>query len=132
MEPHDTKGMGPHDSKAATGPHDPKEPTGPHEFKEMMNTHEPKGMTDPHDPKGLIRESYRIEGITAPECRSIFFDWALSLPVDADTTAAVRALLAHYGAQAPDHPMTQTLTGGLAGPAAPRRKGGRAGRVGPL
>jgi hypothetical protein len=32
------------------------------------------------DPKGLIRESYRIEGITAGECRSILVDWALSLP----------------------------------------------------
>ena len=36
------------------------------------------------DPKGLIREAYRIEGITAAQCRSIFLDWALSLP---DTTA---------------------------------------------
>ena len=32
------------------------------------------------DPKGLIRESYRIEGITPGECRSVFMDWALSLP----------------------------------------------------
>ena len=29
------------------------------------------------DPKGLIRESYRIEGISAPEFRSIFLYWAL-------------------------------------------------------
>ena len=28
------------------------------------------------DPKGLIRESYRIEGITLPECKTIFFDWS--------------------------------------------------------
>jgi hypothetical protein len=35
------------------------------------------------DPKGLVRESYRIEGITPGECRSILVDWALSLPVDA-------------------------------------------------
>ena len=35
---------------------------------------------DPLDPKGLIRESYRIEGITEGECRSVFLDWALSLP----------------------------------------------------
>lgn len=84
---------------------------------------------DPHDPKGLVRESYRIEGITAPECRSIFFDWALSLPVDADTAAAARGLLARYGAGAPDHPMTATLKGGLDGAATPRRRGGRAARV---
>ena len=31
------------------------------------------------DPKGLVRESYRIEGITPGECRSIFMDWALSM-----------------------------------------------------
>ena len=36
------------------------------------------------DPKGLIRESYRIEGITLPECRTIFFDWAIQIPVSAE------------------------------------------------
>ena len=79
--------------------------------------------TDPHDPKGLIRESYRIDGITAPECRSIFLDWALSLPVGADTAPALTALLARY-ASAPDHPMTATLRAGLEAPAEPRRRGG--------
>lgn len=86
---------------------------------------------DPHDPKGLIRESYRIEGITAPECRSIFLDWALSLPVDADTRPSVMALLAHYGVAAPDHPMTDTLKSGLGSDMVPRRRGGRAARVQP-
>ena len=42
------------------------------------------------DPKGLVRESYRIDGITLGECRSIFVDWALSLPVDAPIKDAVR------------------------------------------
>ena len=37
---------------------------------------------DPDDPKGLIREAYRIEGISEPECRSIFMDWALSSDKD--------------------------------------------------
>ena len=37
----------------------------------------PRG--DELDPKNLIREAYRIEGISEPECRSIFLDWALSL-----------------------------------------------------
>ena len=82
------------------------------------------------DPKGLVRESYRIEGITPGECRSIFVDWALSLKVDADHPAAIQVLLAHYGAAAPDHPMTGTLREGLAAPQAPRRKGGRMGRLG--
>ena len=39
-----------------------------------------RAVTDPNDHKGLILEAYRIEGITLPECRSIFLDWALSLP----------------------------------------------------
>lgn len=77
-----------------------------------------------HDPKGLIRESYRIEGITLAECRSIFLDWALSLPMERDTTAAIRALLAQYGGDAAHHPMTQVLTEGRSGSTAPRRRGG--------
>lgn len=81
------------------------------------------------DPKGLVRESYRIEGITASECRSIFVDWALSLAVATDPREAMRVLLATYGADAPDHPMSAVLTEGLAEPAQPRRRGGRAGRL---
>lgn len=80
------------------------------------------------DPKGLVRESYAIEGITPGECRSIFMDWALSLKVDADTSAAIAVLLDHYGKSAPDHPMTETLKAGLAAPDAPKRRGGRIGR----
>lgn len=83
-------------------------------------------MTD-IDPKGLIRESYRIEGITAEECRSIFIDWALSLPEGIDQKQALAALIAGYGG-APDHPMTGVLTDGLLGHAEPRRRGGRAAR----
>lgn len=81
------------------------------------------------DPKGLIRESYAIDGITAGECRSIFLDWALSLPVAADVPIAATALIAHYGTRAPDHPMSTVLHEGLAAPSHPRRRGGRAGRV---
>lgn len=80
------------------------------------------------DPKGLVRESYRMEGITPGECRSIFLDWALSLPVGADTSAAIEVLLVQYGSEAPDHPMTQTLKEGLAAPQPPHRRGGRMGR----
>lgn len=80
------------------------------------------------DPKGLVRESFAIEGITAPECRSIFMDWALSLPVDFAVSDAARMLLAHYGAGTPDHPMTTVLQEGLAQPEPPRRKGGRSAR----
>ncbi len=74
------------------------------------------------DPKGLIREAYRIEGITIEECRSIFFDWALSLPVDTDTSTLIAALLEEYGQEG--HPMTEVLREGQHGMAAPKRRGG--------
>ena len=80
------------------------------------------------DPKGLVRESYAIEGITKWECRSIFVDWALSLPVGADTSAAITILLEQYATAAPDHPMSLTLTEGLGAADAPKRRGGRLGR----
>jgi hypothetical protein len=85
---------------------------------------------DEVDPKGLMRESYRIEGIGAAECRSIFVDWALSLPAGLDPHDAIRTVLAEYGAGAPEHPMTKVLTAGLQPPTPPRRRGGRAARVG--
>ncbi len=80
------------------------------------------------DPKGLVRESYAIEGITHWECRSIFVDWALSLPVGADTSAAINVLLEQYAKDAPDHPMSVVLTEGLGSADAPKRRGGRLGR----
>ena len=85
-------------------------------------------QTDRRDPKGLIREAYRIEGITTEECRSIFLDWALSIP-EGQPADHVQHLLTDYGADAPDHPMTHTLRAALtdAGPA--RRRGGRAARL---
>lgn len=82
------------------------------------------------DPKGLVRESYAIEGITAPECRSIFLDWALSLKPGTDPAEAARVLLAHYALGRPDHPMSKVLEAGLAPPATPGRRGGRAARLG--
>ncbi|MEL6837675.1 MAG: hypothetical protein AAFP85_00195 [Pseudomonadota bacterium] len=86
-------------------------------------------MTDAHDPKGLIREAYRIDGISTAECRTIFLDWALGVPEGADTRKAVMALLALYQHAAKDHPMTQTLEAALADQASPKRRGGRAGRM---
>lgn len=81
------------------------------------------------DPKGLVRESYRIDGITMEECRSIFMDWALSLPVGADVPDAILTLLAEYDPAAPQHPMGQVLREGLTASPEPRRRGGRAARV---
>ena len=83
---------------------------------------------DSLDPKGLIREAYRIDGITVGECRSIFLDWALSLPEGQDSRAAIGTLLARHGAGAPDHPMTGVLRDGLTRADRPRRRGGWRGR----
>ena len=85
---------------------------------------------DEIDTTGLIREAYRIKGITAPECRSIFVDWAIKLPAGIAPQAAIELLLAEYGAGAPDHPMSAVLRAGLAEPAPPKRRGGRAARLG--
>ncbi|RID91234.1 hypothetical protein D2N39_13345 [Gemmobacter lutimaris] len=79
------------------------------------------------DPKGLIRESYNIEGITDGECRSIFIDWALSLRAGTETPEALTVLLARYGAAG--HPMTAILEAARTAPEAPRRRGGRIGRM---
>ena len=84
-------------------------------------------MADEIDRTGVIRESYRIEGITPAQCRSIFLDWALSLPMGADQGAAIRALLARHGAEA-DHPMTAVLKAGLESATHTGRRGGRAAR----
>lgn len=82
------------------------------------------------DPKGLVRESYRIEGITPGECRSIFMDWALSIPVGRSIPDSVRVLIATYALPLPEHPMSTVLQDALTQPDTPRRRGGRIGRLG--
>lgn len=82
------------------------------------------------DPKGLIRDAFAIDGIAAPECRSIFLDWALGLPPGRDIRSDVARLLAHYTDLAPaNHPMLETLQAALQEPATPRRRGGRKART---
>ena len=81
------------------------------------------------DPKGLVRESYRIEGITEGECRSVFLDWALSLAPGTDHLTALRVLMAAYAPDAPGHPMNVVLAAGLDSAPEPKRRGGRAGRM---
>ncbi|MEC7762910.1 MAG: hypothetical protein VX874_13480 [Pseudomonadota bacterium] len=84
---------------------------------------------DEIDPKGLIREAYRIEGITPEECRGIFFDWVLGHRERRIGPAEVRLALDTYGAGAPDHPMTRVLRDGLDGiTTAPKRRGGSRAR----
>ncbi|MEM1078483.1 MAG: hypothetical protein AAGI09_08145 [Pseudomonadota bacterium] len=82
------------------------------------------------DPRHLIREAYRIEGITIWDCRSVFLDWALGSKSPSDPREDVSILLAHYGPDAPQHPMTAVLSAAMEEPPAPRRRGGRAGRAG--
>ncbi|PJE29938.1 hypothetical protein SAMN06297129_2639 [Pseudooceanicola antarcticus] len=86
------------------------------------------GKGDAMDPKGLIRESYRIEGISEAECRSILMDWALSLAPGQDQRQALEALLALYGVEG--HPMTKLMQEGLSSVARAGRRGGWRGRRG--
>ena len=86
------------------------------------------GPTSDLDPRGLIVEAYRIEGIVAEDCRSIYFDWALGLDATRDMKSDNADLLAHYEPANPDHPMTAVLREGLAKAEAPRRRGGRRSR----
>ena len=46
---------------------------------------------DALDRKGLIEEAYKIDGITAAECRSIFLDWALSY--DGEAAEGIAAVI---------------------------------------
>ena len=79
-----------------------------------------------YDPRNLIREAYRIDGIAAEDCRSIFFDWALGLKDGEDPVAAAQALLAAYAAEPHDHPMTILLREAAERRASTRRRSGGA------
>jgi hypothetical protein len=82
---------------------------------------------DDIDLKGLINDAYSIEGITEGECRTIFLDWALAVPGDADVPSMIRVLLERHGAEG--HPMTGVLREGLESATRTGRRGGRRGRV---
>ena len=83
---------------------------------------------DYNDPKALIRESFNIEGINIEECRSIFLDWALSLPNDVDAKKIIPLLIEKYHDKK-EHPMLLTLKEGLITTVSPTRRGGRRGRL---
>ncbi len=83
---------------------------------------------DYNDPKALIRESFNIEGINIEECRSIFLDWALSLPNDVDAKKIIPLLIEKYNDKK-EHPMLLTLREGLITTVSPTRRGGRRGRL---
>ncbi len=84
---------------------------------------------DDLDPRGLILESYRIEGIGAAECRSIFMDWALGVPIGADERTLITRLLERHAPGQEDHPMTAILRAGLKDPEKRGRRGGRSARA---
>ena len=64
------------------------------------------------DPRGLLFEAYRITGITLPECKSIFLDWALGLDMSIDQIGAIKSALKEYQKNNPNHPMTKVLLEG--------------------
>lgn len=80
------------------------------------------------DPRNLVREAYRIEGITLADCRSIFLDWALGLGAGQEGPAGAAALLGHYADEPTDHPMSVVLREAVDGQATARRRGGARGR----
>ena len=79
---------------------------------------------DALDPKAPIREAYSIKDISAAECRSIFLDWALTIPSQEDMRDILRQLLDKYESSSQTHPMTETLKLGLQMAEPPRRRGG--------
>lgn len=86
--------------------------------------------SDLFDPKGLMREAFVIEGITAFECRSIFLDWVLGVPVDRDVRREVDLLVAHYAPlMGAAHPMLITLEAARETSGVARRRGGRQSRL---
>lgn len=77
------------------------------------------------DPRGVIADAYKIEGISAPECRSIFLDWVLERRTPEQIRHAAKALAVQY-AHFSAHPMTAILQeAALELTAAPMRRGGR-------
>ena len=69
--------------------------------------------SNPSDPKGLIYEAYRIPKISEEDCRTIFFDWALSLEIEKNPVQEIRILYKKYGEMDKLHPMTLVLQEGL-------------------
>ena len=79
---------------------------------------------DKNDPKGLLSEAYKIDKINISDCRSIFLDWILGIPLEQDAQLIIQSKLDEYEKLAPDHPMTKTLRNGLITLSQPRRRGG--------
>ena len=65
------------------------------------------------DEKGLIFEAYNIENIDSSSCRTIFFDWIVSLDPNINQKEAINELLEAYSPRFPSHPMTELLSEGM-------------------
>ena len=65
------------------------------------------------DEKGLIFEAYNIENIDVNSCRTIFFDWVISLDPSINQGEAIKELLEAYSSRFPSHPMTKLLIEGM-------------------
>ena len=65
------------------------------------------------DEKGLIFEAYNIENIDSNSCRTIFFDWVVSLDPSINQREAIKELLEAYSPSFPSHPMTELLFEGI-------------------
>ena len=81
----------------------------------------------PSDPRGLIFESYNMKGISEPECRSIFLDWALGLDSKFNVIEEIKSYVNHYSSFNPGHPMNKVLLEGLK--KTPRRRLRRKNRL---
>jgi len=82
-------------------------------------------ISSPLDPRGLIADAYKMEGISPPECRSIFLDWALE-PREAGELRAAAQALAKQFSHLPNHPMSVILKeAAIELTTAPKRRGGR-------
>ena len=65
------------------------------------------------DEKGLIFEAYKIENIDSSSCKTIFFDWIVSLDPSINQGEAINELLEAYSPRFPSHPMTELLIEGI-------------------
>lgn len=83
----------------------------------------------PDDPRGLIFEAYHMD-LNLADCRTVLFDWATGHNQVAGAEQ-IKRLFDHYVTLYPDHPMTRVLGEGMPEAAAPRRRGGRQGRLNP-
>ena len=74
------------------------------------------------DVKGLIFEAYNIDNIDSSSCRTIFFDWIVSLDPSINEGEAINELLKAYSPRFPSHPMTELLIEGLSQKSSIRRR----------